>query len=216
MKQYNCLSCNNIFESRKSCKSREPKFCSSKCYGQSLKINIYCKLCNNKIENKHSVGISKRVYCSKNCQTESKKNIKLSDDWKKALSEGRKKSIKCRGENMYHWKGGDNTFKERQTFYYNNRRSAQKIKIDKKHLDKLIYLQDNKCFYCESDLKNYKSIEHLIPISKGGDNNNKNLVYSCKSCNSQKNTSTLKEYAIKKQLPHLILKFEYLYASAIS
>lgn len=216
MKQYNCLSCNNTFNSKKGCKSRDPKYCSKKCYGQSLKINVYCKLCNTKIENKHSVGISKRIYCSKSCQSIVRKSVKLSDDWKKALSEGRKKSIKCKGENLYNWKGGEKTIKERYSIYQNNRRSAQKIKVDKNYLDKLIYLQDNKCFYCETDLKNYKSIEHLIPISKGGDNNNNNLVYSCKSCNLQKNTSTLKEYAIKKQLPHLILKFQYLYASAIS
>jgi len=216
MKLYNCLSCNNEFKSKKGCKSRQPKYCSKQCYANSLKIDIYCKLCNKKIENKHSVKISNRIYCTKKCQSKSRRNTKLPDSWKKDLSEGRKKYKKSKGQNLYNWNGGNETYKERISIYSNNRRSAQKVKIDKIHLAKVLYAQDNKCFYCESNLKEYKAIEHLIPLSRGGDNYNNNLVYSCKSCNSKKRNKTLKEYAIKNNIQHLILKQEYLYASTIN
>ena len=216
MKLYNCLNCNKEFESKKGCKTRQPKYCSKQCYANSLKININCKLCNNIIENKHSAKISNRIYCSKDCQSKARINIKLPESWKKSLSNGRKKSNKCKGENLYNWKGGKETLKQRVSIYSNNRRSAQKIKIDKDYLNKIINAQDYKCFYCENDLHNYKAIEHLIPLSRGGDNYKNNLVYSCKSCNSKKRNKTLKEYAIKNNMQHLILKQEYLYASAIS
>ena len=52
-------------------------------------------------------------------------------------------------------------------------------------------------FFCESDLTNYKAIEHLTPVSRGGDNEKYNLVYSCKSCNSKKTTADFRGVRIK-------------------
>ncbi len=40
------------------------------------------------------------------------------------------------------------------------------------------------------------AIEHLTPVSHGGDNQRWNLVYSCRSCNSKKHDKTMEEYAI--------------------
>ncbi len=45
------------------------------------------------------------------------------------------------------------------------------------------------CEYCLSQVKYSPdpfSIEHIFPISKGGENNLDNLAYSCQGCNSRK------------------------------
>jgi 5-methylcytosine-specific restriction endonuclease McrA len=49
----------------------------------------------------------------------------------------------------------------------------------------LLFVQDNKCFYCSTILDKYE-IDHFIPLSKGGRNNIDNLVVSCIHCNRSK------------------------------
>jgi len=216
MKTYKCQHCNSDFESKKGCKSRQPKFCTNRCYSESLKLNIKCKLCGVTIENKHSASMKNRVFCSKDCQGKARLNIPLSNEWKAALSQGRKKSEKCKGENLYNWKGGKLTLNERVKASFYKRKFALKLKFDSDFLKRLILAQCNKCFFCESDLSNYKAIEHLTPVTRGGDNENYNLVYSCKSCNSKKRQSTLEEYSIKNNRLDWIDKFDKIYAVTVS
>lgn len=64
---------------------------------------------------------------------------------------------------------------------------------------KQLYNSTNNCFYCGVEVKPYtrfKTIDHKIPISKGGKNELKNLVISCLSCNSGKCDMTDSEYKI--------------------
>lgn len=213
---FNCKTCNKEFESKKACISRTPKYCSKECYAESLRMHKKCILCGNEIVNKNSSSLKHRKYCSYECAIKSKKGGTLTIEHKKALSEGRKNSIKCKGENLYNWKGGEITYRERLIDYRHRRRSLQKLKIDTNYLKRLLVVQKNKCFYCEHDLTEYKAVEHLTPLSRGGDNQNWNLVYSCQRCNARKRTKTLEEYAIKHELYHLITKFDIIYANAIS
>lgn len=215
MKLFICKNCNKEFESKKSCKSRQPKFCSSKCYGESLKMNKKCKLCDNIIENKHSVSLKNRVYCSKDCQSKARRGVKLPDEWRKALSEGRKASGKCKGENLYNWRGGKDTEKIRMRESFYKRKKSLKLKMPISFLENLLVAQKNLCFFCEQDLTNYKAIEHLTPVSRGGDNEKYNLVYSCKSCNSKKRQQTLEEFALNTKNVHWLSKWEYIFTESL-
>ncbi len=208
MRTYICENCKVEFESKKGCKSRTPKFCSLKCYGESLKLNKKCKLCGNIIENKHSVSMKNRVYCSKDCQSKARKGVPLSEEWKKSLSNGRKNSEKCKGKNLYNWKGGKSTERERMKTSFYKRKKSLKKELPVYFLQRILKIQNNKCFYCDCDLTDYKAIEHLTPVSKGGDNDFYNLVYSCKSCNSKKRQQTFEEYAIKNKRFDLFEKWE--------
>ena len=215
MKKIICKSCGVEFETKKACKSREPKYCSSKCYGKTMKLDIKCQLCGNPIENKHSVSIRNRKFCSNKCRTDSRKGVPLSDEKKKKLSEGRKKSEKCKGENLYNWKGGESTRAIRQKSYFYKRKLKLVKEMPGSFLAKIFKIQKGQCFFCNSDLSDYKAIEHLTPISRGGDNDIYNLVYSCKHCNSKKGRNTLEEYALKIKKPHLIAKWEALFINAL-
>ena len=50
-----------------------------------------------------------------------------------------------------------------------------------------------RCAYCgvEFDCENLPTKDHIIPISKGGDNIKENIVPACKSCNSRKNNKMI-------------------------
>jgi len=52
-----------------------------------------------------------------------------------------------------------------------------------------------RCAYCdvEFDIENMSTQDHIIPISKGGDNTKDNVVPACKGCNSKKFNKILKE-----------------------
>lgn len=59
-------------------------------------------------------------------------------------------------------------------------------------LDFLIDIHGPECFWCERvtvtgvRTKEGRSIEHIVPVSKGGDETLGNCVIACKSCNSRK------------------------------
>lgn len=214
MKTYTCKSCNSNFESKKGCKNRTPKYCSKQCYSESLKLNCTCKLCGNTIDGKGS-SVKNRVYCSNECKINAKRNIQLSESHKLKISLKRKSSDKCKGSNLYNWKGGQETLNIRMRGHFLKRKKGLEKEVPILFLERLILNQKNKCFYCESDLLEYKALEHLTPISRGGDNDVYNLVYSCKSCNSKKRQNTLEEYAIKTENFHWLDKWDYLFANSL-
>ncbi len=64
---------------------------------------------------------------------------------------------------------------------------------------KLIFERDGyKCHYCGIKVdENNATLDHVIPISKGGNNSKENLVACCFECNSIKSGKTLEEVAVK-------------------
>jgi hypothetical protein len=47
--------------------------------------------------------------------------------------------------------------------------------------------QKNRCYYCRITMDVKYTIEHVIPLSKGGSNDPSNIVLACYSCNIRKN-----------------------------
>ena len=46
--------------------------------------------------------------------------------------------------------------------------------------------QGRKCFYCSTDISLKPTIDHYIPLLRGGSNWPTNIVAACKSCNTKK------------------------------
>lgn len=59
------------------------------------------------------------------------------------------------------------------------------------------------CMRCGS--KDRISIDHVVPITKGGTNYPANLQFLCRSCNSGKNNRT-KEHRSRQQITHILKK----------
>jgi 5-methylcytosine-specific restriction endonuclease McrA len=84
----------------------------------------------------------------------------------------------------------DNFYKIKRLDSEQPRTIAQKF-IGKKKIRNFIFNRDKKCLRCHCLTK--LSIDHIIPISKGGENSLSNLQTLCKSCNSIKK-DTYKDY----------------------
>lgn len=72
-----------------------------------------------------------------------------------------------------------------------------KEQVSKEDWKELLNKFDNSCAYCgtQSDLTK----DHVLPISKGGKHEVKNLVPACKNCNSSKNDILLDEWYPTKE-----------------
>lgn len=84
---------------------------------------------------------------------------------------------------------------------YKRRMRCGSGQVDKKHLNKEFdtlvknKLEDQKykCVYCGVDIRENYSIDHIVPLSKGGTNDIDNIDLVCKPCNTRKSTRS-KEY----------------------
>lgn len=64
-------------------------------------------------------------------------------------------------------------------------------------VDGMYERQEGSCFYCGAYMrKENVTIEHILPISRGGAHEAANLALCCRPCNSSKNNKTLEEYKV--------------------
>lgn len=57
--------------------------------------------------------------------------------------------------------------------------------------NELSILQNNRCAYCNSILDETATLDHIIPVSEGGETTKDNLVVCCRSCNYKKASRNL-------------------------
>lgn len=79
---------------------------------------------------------------------------------------------------------------------------ARKSKAEGSHtaedVAKIISKQNKLCFWCDTELEKIH-IDHIIPLVKGGRNDESNLVASCPSCNCSKGSKLPEEFIAYKQ-----------------
>jgi 5-methylcytosine-specific restriction endonuclease McrA len=77
------------------------------------------------------------------------------------------------------------------------RRSRMEIQSDGTVTETLLneLYATERCYYCRSKVDpNNRTIDHRIPLSRGGSHSVKNLVMACHQCNSSKSDKTEAEY----------------------
>lgn len=77
-----------------------------------------------------------------------------------------------------------NNEKKIKNLIHNEPRFYAQRFIGKKNIRKFIFNRDKVCLCCGTDKK--LSLDHIIPINKGGENKISNLQTLCSSCNSRK------------------------------
>ena len=75
------------------------------------------------------------------------------------------------------------TFKEKQIRIRQTEIEHQKNRSKKKF-----------CYYCHTPLKGEETIDHIVPMSRGGKNVSDNRVFCCSRCNGLKRDLTLSQF----------------------
>lgn len=79
--------------------------------------------------------------------------------------------------------------------------------IAKEHLQNS---EGSKCIYCDIHLTNDNATsDHIIPISKKGNNCQVNLVICCKDCNGERGNMNFSQYLKKKNPKYLNIKYPF-------
>lgn len=73
--------------------------------------------------------------------------------------------------------------------------SAHKCRITKIELQVLQDEAGGRCFYCRVDGK--LTVDHIIPLAKGGPHHICNLVMACNRCNSRKSDSHPEDFMLR-------------------
>lgn len=76
------------------------------------------------------------------------------------------------------------------------KRNAKTFRVTRKDTARLL---NGPCFYCGS--KGEITLDHIIPLIKGGDHSVGNLVGACKACNSHKQGRFVTQWRYGKTMP---------------
>jgi 5-methylcytosine-specific restriction endonuclease McrA len=198
-----CLICNNEFEQ----KHFNQKYCSENCKHKAKRISQdkYKKTEKGKISNQKWINSDRRKENEKRYRQNpiarhkavlrtmkylenseyGKEQKRLRDLRYSQSDKGKEANRKATRKYRKTEKGKLNNRKQKYI-----RRSM--TPIDTETIKEI--LSGDYCYYCKNKITGIKTIDHKIPVIKGGTNNKENLVLCCKHCNSQKNNKTEEEY----------------------
>ena len=73
---------------------------------------------------------------------------------------------------------------------------------------KILLKNNNLCAYCGKELTvEFMTVDHVLPLARGGGNKIENLVPACLECNRSKSTMTLEEYNSIFKKPRIFFKY---------
>ena len=156
---------------------------------------------------KHSEETKAKISASNKGKPNPNKGKRFSKEWCRNLSEshkGIKPSAKAKatllyystGENNFNWKGGVSSNKAYRDWQKNRWHHRKKNALGSHTFGEWETLKAQYNFTCpccrrkEPEIK--LTIDHVIPLSKGGSDNIENIQPLCKSCNCKKHTKSIR------------------------
>lgn len=206
-----CLFCDDSFSIKDKSHTYQ-KYCSKHCYemarqayakylNKEYQSSIYrvCRCGTSFIPNIRATNWQK--YCSIKCQ---KRFIAL-DGYKKNPLIQNERSRKYRQSE----KGKISNRIRAKIYSFNRkvslRRSQGNLYKLSRHDVEAFIKRDKCCVYCGSDDR--LTLDHIVPISKGGNNSRQNIVLACVHCNSQKRDIEVIKWCAGKHIsiPQVVL-----------
>jgi len=159
-------------------------------------------------------SIYKKQYCKIHAEEIKESNKKYNTEHEAEQREQRRKNyIKNPEKIINRTKRYREKNLDKYCVYSQNRRALKLLlphTLTTQQWDNIKQAFDNKCAYCGKQLP--LTQEHFIPLSKGGEYTNNNVIPSCQSCNSSKGNKLFEKWyseyeKYSKQRENKILKF---------
>lgn len=203
-----CLVCSKDFKTYSNLiKIGKGKYCSRKCsqFTENKKVTVECAICLKSLTtSQERIKEGRGKFCSRTCyiQDWNKRipgwNKGQSATW--ALGNQYRKGISNTNPNVSYgsknpnWKGGATVGKENRQAYFlakRHERRARLVKVGGSYSEieweNLKKKYGYTCLCCKKSEPEIKlTLDHVIPIVKGGVNSIENIQPLCKSCNSKK------------------------------
>lgn len=178
----------------------------------------YCRICGVELQSKGKRTLCDCIECRKKAKAENDKRYRSSEKGQKTRRKNRHtekaiatrkayeqteayKKRKSERAKIYrqnpHEREMDKVRKLR--YYYRKYSALRYFTIEGADAITLEQFQElysaSTCYYCGKEIKGRdKTIDHKIPVSRGGTNAIGNLCMCCQSCNSKKNNKTEAEF----------------------
>lgn len=197
-----CIICGSKFEAKRD----TAKYCSKKCYRKADNSTDRAKKAREEYYYKNKEKVLKKSKERRNKYTKERmQEIKRQrhqyylDNKDKILSNNKKWKLNnddykeyCKNYTKKYNASDDGKIKNRMRVHKRRTILETLEEIDYKALKDKFDKLGNKCVMCGSE-ENI-TIDHIIPITKGGTNDIDNLQPLCKSCNSSKRDKTMEEF----------------------
>lgn len=147
-----------------------------------------------------------RRWCKKHPEVARKRSAEAMEKWKQADPEGFK-AVRVATEKNWILNNPERRREIARDWARNNpsktkanshkRIARQKAAPGSHTAEQLLQMledQEGRCAYCEVDIREGWSTDHMQPLSRGGRNDWTNLALACLSCNLRKNAKTAIEY----------------------
>lgn len=184
-----CKTCGSEFVPRKFERGRNPQvFCSSVCYGDSLKTPVpkrICKWCGDEYQSRR-----RGSFCSRTCFGEAHKGRVVSKESREKMSKSHigKKHPYESGEHHWNWQGGKSTesVRERAHSQYSRWRAA-------------VFARDGfKCVRCGAGGE--LNAHHVIPFSEAKEKrlDISNGITLCLLCHGKEHNKRFSKHALNR------------------
>lgn len=180
------------FYFRKSSKDGYHQQCK-KCLLKQVSNNYFAnsELAKNRSKKWRKDNSEHKKNVDKNWREKNKDYVLLKNaEWRKDNKEQHR-------QNAINWsKNNPDKCKESNAKRRQNKTTNGTYAISVKELKKLY---SSPCIYCQSTKQ--ISLDHVVPVSRGGSHGIGNIVPACKSCNSSKGSKTITEWKRAKNNP---------------
>ena len=179
-----------------TCQQEKPIYADGQCNNcyQNKKIGLLpekaCTQCGQK-DKKIRLGLCRKCYKQHWNDQNMQHIIEYNDQWDADHPERRKAT-----EQRY-----DSSPRGRVINQINRQLRLARIKqapgdgLPIEEWERILEEHHHRCYYCGASGK--MTIEHMVPLSRGGAHDSSNIVPACEHCNKSKNTKTAEEFIAK-------------------
>lgn len=194
MVQRVCPGCANSFTSR----AHNAIYCSNACrrwvasgHTETRPTDVSCTVCAAPVVGRMATAL----YCSKRCKSRAVESRRRRDDRARYLKERDRRIAYAIEYARQNPDIGQRAKRKRKALLS----QAGIFEVTARDWSRLKARYGNRCAYCAAD--RHLTMDHIIPVSRGGRHSIGNLIPACGRCNSAKRTRTIMEWRLGLSVP---------------